>query len=602
MRMIKSIYISIILFLFLFLCAFELLAFQNESSIVKIEGNDIYINWGESDGIKPGMKFTAYRKMSMENPSTGEKIEIERESVGNIIVTETFPEYSIGKVISKQIEPKVGDYLELVINSESNESEISQFGEGEKKASILSINGGKVEISVGGVDGVQEGLLFDVVKEMILKHPATGEYLERKKYLIGKVSVENIREKSSLCRVLSGWEDIKKGDEVVLSERQRSDMGIDIIEKGKKQYSEPMQISKLSEKEPEKLPITQEKEKPVEKQYFGKVSKINNKTKTVLFSWEKEFDKNAISPGRDIGIYRKEKVLHPITKVEIASPEILIADGNFSRTVGSNGELKLKNLHTRIKNGDLVGIIEKKPSEVSVPKRTVEKKTDLKTDAETLTKEFINIQDDINRLKSLSNRITNIEKSLYEQKKLTDELKKDINEVKDKLNLLLGSAETALIPSQTTMELYGAHPEKAKSFRIKYTDDIDVKFQFQNQTLLVSLDVDSAKVKGEISAIEKTEAPVEVKKEVSDTSKVEEAFKLSELLGETTKKAKPIYEKYLYHILGGIGGLIFLIIVIKLLKGKGKKKKAGKKEEFEIEEGEEIEEELEEIEEGEENV
>jgi len=153
-----------------------------------------------------------------------------------------------------------------------------------------------------------------------------------------------------------------------------------------------------------------------------------------------------------------------------------------------------------------------------------------------------------------------------------------------------------LISAQTTMELYGAHPEKAQSFRIKYTDDIDVKFQFQDKTLLVSLDVDSEKIISKTPLIES--AAVSEEELEFKTDEDEETFKLSELLGETTKKGEPFYMRYMYHILGGIAALILLFAIFSIMSKKGKKKKP-LEEEIEFEEDEE---ELEEIVEEEESV
>jgi len=586
----------IIFILFLFLNGYGLTAFQAESNIVKIEGNNIYVNWGSNDGIRAGMVFSAYRGIGVRHPTTSEEFEIEKELVGNIKITEVFPEYSIGKMVSKRIEPRIGDYLELIINSGGEEDILSLSLMDNKKGLILSIDEGIVNVNVGEDDGIQAGLLFDVVREVILKHPVTGENLERKKYLVGKISVESVKKGMSVCDILSGWEDIKVGDEVVLSERQRSDMGIDVLGREKELVSE------LSEKELEKLLLSPEK--LIEQKFFGKILKINSETNTAVFSWEEGFNKSIISQGNNLGIYRKERVIHPITKVEIGIPEILIGEGSFIRIIGNNGELRILNTEAQIKKGDIVGLVEERPSEMPESRRTAEttigKRIDLRKEAETLTQDVIRIQDDLDRLRAMSDRIRNIEKSIASQKVVTSALKKDISDIKEKLSFIAESGGISLIPPQTTMELYGAHPEKAKSFRIKYTDDIDVKFQFRDRTLLVSLDVDSAKVKSKMSADKY--APLSEKEFESETDEYGEIYDLSELgLGETMKKEKPFYIKYMTYIIGAIAALILLFAVFSLVKKKEVKKKPPAEEEIEFGEEEE-EEELEEIEEEEESL
>ena len=586
----------IIFTLFLFLNGYGLTAFQAESNIVKIEGNNIYVNWGSNDGIRAGMVFSAYRGIGVRHPTTSEEFEIEKELVGNIKITEVFPEYSIGKMVSKRIEPRIGDYLELIINSGGEEDILSLSLMDNKKGLILSIDEGIVNVNVGEDDGIQAGLLFDVVREVILKHPVTGENLERKKYLVGKISVESVKKGMSVCDILSGWEDIKVGDEVVLSERQRSDMGIDVLGREKELVSE------LSEKELEKLLLSPEK--LIEQKFFGKILKINSETNTAVFSWEEGFNKSIISQGNNLGIYRKERVIHPITKVEIGIPEILIGEGSFIRIIGNNGELRILNTEAQIKKGDIVGLVEERPSEMPESRRTAEttigKRIDLRKEAETLTQDVIRIQDDLDRLRAMSDRIRNIEKSIASQKVVTSALKKDISDIKEKLSFIAESGGISLIPPQTTMELYGAHPEKAKSFRIKYTDDIDVKFQFRDRTLLVSLDVDSAKVKSKMSADKY--APLSEKEFESETDEYGEIYDFSELgLGETMKKEKPFYIKYMTYIIGAIAALILLFAVFSLVKKKEVKKKPPAEEEIEFGEEEE-EEELEEIEEEEESL
>ena len=211
-------------------------------------------------------------------------------------------------------------------------------------------------------------------------------------------------------------------------------------------------------------------------------------------------------------------------------------------------------------------------------------------------------QDDLDRLKAMSDRIGNIEKSIASQKRVTNVLRKDISDIKEKLSIIAESGGVSLIPAQTTMELYGASPEKAKSFRIRYTDDINVKFQFQDRTLLVSLDVDSEKVKSKMAVDEY--APISEEGFESETDEYGEIYELSELLSETIKK-ESFFSKYMIHIIGSIAALILLFAVFSLMKKKVVKKKPPAEEDIEFgeeeEELEEIEEEIEEVkEEGEE--
>ncbi len=570
----------ILIIYFLFLNVNLVFGFQSESSIVKIDGSDIYLNWGSNDGIEPGIIFNAYRMTGMSHPATNEQMEIERDLVGSIMVTDIFPEYSIGKVISKRQNPKVGDYLELVINFSDKEIVTTN-----KKGIIISIDGGKVEVNVGKNDGIQQGLIFDVMREEVLAHPVTGELLDKRNILVGKISIESVKGVTSVGDVIAGWEDIKVNDNIVLSEAQRSDMGIDRLTEEKEQNA--VQEGKISEMELEKLISPGES-----KDFLGKIVNVDNKARQAVFSIESGYDKRWFRQGNNFGIYRKEKILHPITKVELGSPEVMIASGSFIRLSGQNGVLDIIDMETNINKGDFVKFREQ-TARSSGPRRTakstVGKKIDLQSEAEYLTQEILRIQDDIDDLKTFSNKINSIEKSLSSQRRITNALRKDINDIKGKLDILIeGGGVGSLIPSQTTMELYGAHPEKAKSLKINYADGINVKVQYQDEVLWVSLDVDSGKAKSKTKDIEQKKSFVE--EGPVETAEDEEIIPLSELLDE-----KPSFlKKYLFHILGGLVVLGGGFFAFSFLKKKGTKKKpAG----VEIDEFSEAEEEIEEVEE-----
>lgn len=583
----KTFKILLLLFIIVFLIyPAGVEAIQSESSIVKIDGNEIYINWGSHDGITRGMVFNVYRSKERIHPETGEPLDKEQGTVGSIKIIEVFPEYSIGRLQTKMQEPRVGDYLELVINSGGESMDT-----GVQQGTVMSMDKGKVEISIGSADGIQEGLLFDVMRDMVLKHPVTGELLDKREYLIGKISVSSVNRNSSVCDVLSGWEDISTGDKIVLSEKQRSDMGIETAQSGMMQ---PMvQESELAQLISAPQPrITMPK-------YFGKVVSVNKRANTAVFSWDKGVDENQMYQGSDVGIYRKEKVVHPITKAEIGTPEVLIGSGSYIRTVKGRGELKILKTDSPVKKGDIVGLSEVQQVVSGQTRKAgtpVGRRVNLRDEAERLTQEVINIQDDIDELKALKRRLSSVERSVASQRKMTAQLQKDVKAINDKLTLLVEGGGGSLIPSQTTtMELYGAHPEDIKTYRIKYTDDIDVKLQFQDKVLYVSLDVDSVKTKGMTAAVREEEMPLE---ETSmEGVEQSELVDMKEIEGETMEVSKPFYIKYLFQMIGGVVLLAVLFFVFTFLKKKGgdKKKPVAESDELDFEEADE--EDLEELEE-----
>ena len=66
--------------------------------IIKISGNQIYINSGEADGEKAGTVYTIYRPgEEMTDPDTGESLGSELEKVGTAKVVKVSPKYSVAQ-------------------------------------------------------------------------------------------------------------------------------------------------------------------------------------------------------------------------------------------------------------------------------------------------------------------------------------------------------------------------------------------------------------------------------------------------------------------------------------------------------------------------
>ncbi len=75
---------------------------------------------------------------------------------------------------------------------------------------IILAKQGKVYINRGTREGVSVGQTFDVGKSEILRDPGTGEVLDQSLEKVGSIQVVNVKEKLSICKILSG-KDITKG-------------------------------------------------------------------------------------------------------------------------------------------------------------------------------------------------------------------------------------------------------------------------------------------------------------------------------------------------------------------------------------------------------
>ena len=82
---------------------------------------------------------------------------------------------------------------------------------------IILSKKGKVYINRGIREGVSVGQAFDVGKSEILRDPDTGEVLDQSLEKVGTIQVVRVKEKLSICKVLSG-KNITKGMTVAPSE------------------------------------------------------------------------------------------------------------------------------------------------------------------------------------------------------------------------------------------------------------------------------------------------------------------------------------------------------------------------------------------------
>ncbi|MBN1222402.1 MAG: hypothetical protein JXB23_04095 [Candidatus Aminicenantes bacterium] len=81
--------------------------------VIKIEGDQVWINLGASSGVKAGDEFDVYRKgEELVDPETGLSLGAEEEMVGKIVISEVKAKYSIATVESGSVLAK--DYLKKI--------------------------------------------------------------------------------------------------------------------------------------------------------------------------------------------------------------------------------------------------------------------------------------------------------------------------------------------------------------------------------------------------------------------------------------------------------------------------------------------------------
>ena len=83
---------------------------ESTGRVIKVEGNEVWVNMGATSGITVGTEFVVTRKgEELIDPDTGQSLGAEEETVGSIVVTEVKEKYSIATLQSGHA--KQNDYL-----------------------------------------------------------------------------------------------------------------------------------------------------------------------------------------------------------------------------------------------------------------------------------------------------------------------------------------------------------------------------------------------------------------------------------------------------------------------------------------------------------
>jgi len=611
--------IKIIRDIFLFGILFLLLVLSSDAAgqvdfgrITRIDGNDVFINLGSDDGLLVGMQFDVFRLTDVKHPSTGVKIYSEREVIGSFKLTQVFPAYSQGKILYKSETFEPGDYIELVLDvSPSSMEPTSASG------LITDVRGGVISFNMGSSDGVEVGLLFDIFRKVDKRHPDTDIPLGESKVRIGQIAAVSVQDEESVGRIVEG-SDIAIGDLVELAMEQEADRTFSIKDQTVFEKTVPVKTSSSS--------LSTDTDENAILAYVE-----SSKGEKITFSIPEGVNTGRISSGTIASVYRKERLIHPITGAEIASPIVEIAQIQITGVKGRSGSGKILKRDASLQKGDWIcqadelSAFQISTSDV-VSRMPSRRAGDLKREAQDLTYEIIQIQRDINTLRGMVTRIDRIEKDIAAQKSTTRRLANDIADIKKSIQQ---AGSEAFISGRSESEIFDLHPDKARSLSFVYTDETGIEFEHQGKKYVVSVDGDSLRLafveresgiktavepEGESSEIYETEKgkprePQVLKDKESqmgtvksmddiDTEGVEDATEQS-FLGANWK-----------FIAGVVGGLALIVIgLLMFLKkkegGKPKAKKsvvADEEGEFEEEAGEEgeEEEEFEEVEEGEE--
>ncbi len=554
--------------------------------IVGIQAGQVTINWGSNDGIKEGMHFIAFRQNQMVHPQTGEYLSIERDVIGKIEITRVTPTYSVGRFVSTQKTPQVGDLVELVIDEdqqypfESNQPELG---------TITNRNGNTITFNMGTKHGVENGLYFDVM---------------RGSEKIGTAVVSRASESSSMASLTAGVQQVQIGDRVELAEQQQADMTVSGMAAASQGTAVPSPaVPSRPAASTAQYSSAYGAQEPL---LFGTISAINGST--IRFDWLNRA--MPASQGILAGIYRQEQLTHPVTGENLGAPLILIGQLRVDRTERNNGSGTMVSFQAAPRVGDRVGYIARSSSGGSyaapaqpAPERPRWESGTMTRQASGLNQEVQSLQRELTYLRNLSARITAMEKNIAAQQKAMQSVQSQVRAIRKRLDELVSGVvpqEASLIGQQANPEVFGSHPDKSREYTFRVSDDFKVKLQMEDKTVLVSLDKDSVRIEemgagsGEVAMTDgmldsgSAGARQQTIVEYPDRNQGD-AMNLDELLGPGVQEEQPFYLKHWKMIAGALGGLIALYAVFSLFRRKkgGGKKSAAEKMEFDEEDAEE---------------
>jgi len=551
---------------------------QSFGRVMGFENNMVRINWGTNDGLVQGILLNVFQEVAIYHPVTRERFGSSESIVGTIEVAECFPDYSFARIVDSTEQIRIGNIVRISFDSPDFSSD-----EGEaEKGTIINVNNRLVKFNMGRFDGVENNLIFDVFRYLgPSRHPVTGEQVEPENLYIGKVVVMSVEDKEALAQIITQEREITTGDHVLLSAQQESDLE---IMPRQQQAAVQAATPEVQQEEPQKLPETISPPDNV----VGTVTRVADRD--IFFIWRGDYD---FSAGRVFGVFRKEELRHPETNRVIGNPLILLGKISLVESIGEVGRGAVLSSDADILPQDLIGLTEGETvqsGQVVTPANAEEvyqaRRSDLLEQAQDLTEQVQQIQGEMTVLRSTLDRLDRIDRELSAQKALTNSMNQSLEEIKMLLRGEGFPVESAeLIPSRANVERIEMPGSESNVLRLKYTDDIAVKLELIDKTLLVSLDVDSLGRTRMVSSMP-TEAarpgiPADTTHVPPDTIT---GTGLIETVGEEEAAGKPFYSNWIFLsvviliLIGAAGALYFLLVL--------KKKKTGAPEGDEEEGGE----------------
>ncbi len=472
---------KIILFMLIFgFFAVPVFSQSYEGRITRIDGDKVRVNWGSDDGVLAGMMLDIVKRKRLVHPSTGEILRIEKENLGKIRLQKVQSDYSEGVITKSSGNPNVGDMVEIDLTAPIINDGASQNNE----AKVTGINGDIVTINVGTKDGVEKGLIFDVESGNAVRNPATGQIVAGGSGKVAKIMVIGVEENTSMCRLFSG-SGLKVNDRIVLAGQQQSDMNLERQTMPAVNRTTQPQAN-YTQPDFNQTSFTQAERKDER----GIVA--NTDGGRVFINWNRN---ESFDAGKELEIYRRERMVHPVTGADLGSPYVKIGKVRLTESLSRVAYAEILSNDTDIRQNDIVCLdFEAVPETVT---QEASRKNTTRPDkkpaspvkrAKSLAEQINEIQKDMKYIRRLINKVNSVEKGLASQKKATDQLTKDVELIKE---ILQGN-----LPSGTLTRGEGADVELGMlggtERIIRVGEGVNVKLQFNGRNIDISMETDSS--------------------------------------------------------------------------------------------------------------
>lgn len=175
---------------------------QKDGKVIDVRSGHVAFDLGEQEGVESDLLFDVVRYADSVHPRTGEFLGRKRIELGQIKVIKVENENSIGRIISRGEDVRVGDQVELS-NQQLADLELELLGTQQTQGGaggiqnryigeIISIQGNAISVRWYGASRGQVGERLGVYRQETMVHPVTAQIIGEPMVLIAQVLIDEV--------------------------------------------------------------------------------------------------------------------------------------------------------------------------------------------------------------------------------------------------------------------------------------------------------------------------------------------------------------------------------------------------------------------------